>query len=105
MKGCAFLTCKYHNSDDQRDQRSYNMDLDGQRCFRKDELILMRLSDAIAETAPLARLSPHRSWWTAENGVSRVIRKDGKLIITLKTGQSVPVSRNKAKAVKEAGWI
>ena len=70
-----------------------------------DDLILMRLSDAIKETAPLPGLSPHRSWWVAEAGAAKVSRASGKTRITLKNDTPVPVSRNGAKAVREAGWL
>lgn len=70
-----------------------------------DDLILMRLSDAIKEVAPLAGLSPHRSWWVAESGTQSVKRRDGKAVITLKNDVTVPVSRNGAKALREAGWL
>ena len=70
-----------------------------------DDLILMRLSDAIKEAAPLPGLSPHRSWWVAESGTKSVKRRDGKAVITLKNDVSVPVSRNGAKALREAGWL
>jgi len=70
-----------------------------------DDLILMRLSDAIIETAPLPGLSPHRSWWVAEGGTAGVKRSDGKAVITLKNDIIVPVSRNGAKALREAGWL
>lgn len=65
-----------------------------------DELVLMRLSDAIRETAPLKGLSPHRSWWVAEGGAQKV----GKSEITLHTGQTVPISRSGMKLVRAAGW-
>lgn len=69
-----------------------------------DDLILMRLSDAIDEIAPLTGLSPHRSWWVAEQGVKTVKRSKGKTQIILHSEVSVPVSRNKVKIVKDAGW-
>ncbi|MEP3891348.1 MAG: LytTR family DNA-binding domain-containing protein [Hellea sp.] len=69
-----------------------------------EEMILMRLSDAVKETKPLPGLTPHRSWWVAEAGVERVNRKDGKTSLTLRNGITAPVSRNGSKAVKEAGW-
>lgn len=70
-----------------------------------NEMILMRLSDAVKETAPLPGLTPHRSWWVAEAGVESTKRKDSKTILALKNGVIAPVSRSGAKAVKEAGWI
>lgn len=70
-----------------------------------EEMILMRLSDAIAETTPLRGVQTHRSWWVAEGGIETVRRKDGKLILTLKNKIIAPVSRSGAKLVKEAGWV
>lgn len=70
-----------------------------------EDLILMRLSDAMAETAPLTGLSPHRSWWVAESGVDETIRRNGKAIIRLKNGLEVPVSRGRLKALKASAWV
>ena len=70
-----------------------------------EDLILMRLSDAIKEVAPLIGNSVHRSWWVAELGVKTVKKKSGKAEITLKNEQIVPVSRNRLKQVKDSGWI
>ncbi len=70
-----------------------------------DEMILMRLTDAIKEVAPLMGVQTHRSWWVAEKGVETVHRKNGKTSITLKNGLIASVSRNGAKAVKDAGWL
>lgn len=69
-----------------------------------DDLILMRLSDAIKETAPLKGLQTHRSWWVAEAGVEKVQKQDGKLSIRLKNDTTSPVSRSNGKALREAGW-
>lgn len=70
-----------------------------------EDLILMRLSDAIKETVPLIGLSTHRSWWVAESGVKSVKKKSGKTEIILKNDRSVPVSRNNLKRIKDAAWI
>lgn len=70
-----------------------------------DDLILMRLSDAIKEMSPLIGLQTHRSHWVAEAGVEKIKTQDGKLSILLRNSKIVPVSRNKAKTVREAGWI
>ena len=68
-------------------------------------MILMRLTDAEDLALPLIGLKPHRSWWVAEIGVDSVVKTDGKLQIMLKSGTQVPVSREGAKRVREAGWI
>jgi hypothetical protein len=65
-----------------------------------DELILMRLSDAIKETAPLKGLAPHRSWWVSETGIAKM----GKSEILLHSHHTVPISRSGKKLVREAGW-
>lgn len=70
-----------------------------------DHLILMRLGDVEGLAHPLRGLSPHRSWWVAETGVASVTKAAGKMIITLKDGTDVPVSRAGAARVKDAGWI
>lgn len=69
-----------------------------------DDLILMRLADAIKETAPLSGLQTHRSWWTAEAGVKDIQKQDGKISILLRNGLIAPVSRGRAKDVRQANW-
>ena len=70
-----------------------------------EHMLLMRLSDAEDLAMPLIGLKPHRSWWVAEAGVESVTRSGGKTNITLKSGAPVPVSREGAKRVREAGWV
>lgn len=67
-------------------------------------MILMRLADAVRELAGLEGLQTHRSWWVARQGVSEVVRMDGKISLKLKSGAEAPVSRTYVKAVKDAGW-
>lgn len=70
-----------------------------------EHMLLMRLSDAEDLANPLVGLKPHRSWWVAETGVERITKTDGKLQIKLKSDVTVPVSREGAKRVREAGWV
>jgi len=65
----------------------------------------MRLGDVEGLAQPLAGLSPHRSWWVAEQGVAAVRRTQGEMLIALKDGTDVPVSRTGAARVKAAGWL
>lgn len=70
-----------------------------------DHMLLMRLGDVPDLAQPLDGLSPHRSWWVAKAGVEETIRQDGKLMLRLKNGVEVPVSRTGAKRVRDAGWL
>lgn len=69
-----------------------------------EEMILIRLSDAIKEVTPLDGPSPHRSWWVAAAGVEKLTKADGKSVLILKSGKTVPISRNGMKEVRAAGW-
>lgn len=68
-------------------------------------LILMRLSDAIAETAPLAGLQVHRSHWIALDAVRSVSRGDGKAMVEMVDGVRLPVSRSYLPAARQAGLL
>ena len=68
-----------------------------------EELILMRLADAMRELAGADGVQAHRSWWVAKDGVGDAKRDNGKLVLVLKSGTEVPVSRTYAAAVREAG--
>lgn len=69
------------------------------------DLILMRLSDAVAELEGLEGAQVHRSWWVAKAAVASARRGDGKATLTLADGAEVPVSRAYAKALRSAGWF
>ncbi|MDP3802149.1 LytTR family DNA-binding domain-containing protein [Brevundimonas sp.] len=71
---------------------------------RGSDLILMRLSDALAELEGLEGAQTHRSWWVAKDAVRGVSRGDGRATLTLEGGVEAPVSRRYAKALREAGW-
>lgn len=69
------------------------------------DLILMRLSDAIVELEGIEGAQTHRSWWVARAGIQEVERGDGRATLTLKDGAEAPVSRGYAKALRDAGWF
>ncbi|HXQ15216.1 MAG TPA: LytTR family DNA-binding domain-containing protein [Caulobacteraceae bacterium] len=69
------------------------------------DLILLRLADAIAELEGLEGAQTHRSWWVAKAAVSAVERGDGRATLTLKDGAEVPVSRGFARQLRAAGWF
>jgi hypothetical protein len=72
---------------------------------RGSDLILMRLSDAVAELEGLEGAQTHRSWWVAKDAVTDARRSDGRAVLTLKNGSEAPVSRTYARALREAGWF
>jgi hypothetical protein len=69
------------------------------------DLILMRLSDAIEELEGLEGAQTHRSWWVAKTAVENAERLDGRAVLTLKDGAEVPVSRGFARPLRSAGWF
>ena len=71
---------------------------------RGSDLILMRLSDAVAELEGLEGAQTHRSWWVARDAVRGIKRGDGRATLTLEGGLAVPVSRRHARALRAAGW-
>jgi len=71
---------------------------------RGTDLILMRLSDAVAELEGLEGAQVHRSWWVAKDAVLGAKRGDGRATLSLKGGIEAPVSRRYAPALRKAGW-
>jgi hypothetical protein len=69
------------------------------------DLILMRLSDAMAELDGIEGAQAHRSWWVARDAITNAERGDGRATLTLKDGAQVPVSRTYARLLRERGWI
>lgn len=69
------------------------------------DLILMRLADAVAELEGVEGAQVHRSWWVARAAIAGARRGDGRATLTLKDGAEVPVSRTYAGLLRERGWI
>ncbi len=69
------------------------------------DLILMRLTDAVAELEGIEGSQTHRSWWVAREAVTDAQRGDGRAVLTIKDGAKVPVSRAYARILREAGWF
>ncbi len=70
---------------------------------RGREMLLMRLADAMRETAPAEGRQVHRSHWAARHGAEALEResgKNGRLFLRMTDGMKVPVSRANAAAVK-----
>jgi hypothetical protein len=69
------------------------------------DLILLRLADAVAELEGIEGAQVHRSWWVARDAITDAKRGDGRATLTLKDGAEVPVSRTYAGVLRERGWI
>jgi DNA-binding LytR/AlgR family response regulator len=74
------------------------------RTSKGSDLILMRLSDAIAELEGIEGAQTHR-WWVAKDGIAEVKRAEGRVALSLKDGSEAPVSRPNVRALRESGWI
>lgn len=72
---------------------------------RGEELILMRLADAVRELSGADGVQVHRSWWVAKDGVADTRREAGKVLLVLQSGSEVPVSRTYLPAAREAGLV
>lgn len=69
------------------------------------DLILLRLADAVAELEGIEGTQVHRSWWVARDAIADARRGDGRATLTLRDGSEVPVSRTYAKIIRQKGWI
>ncbi len=72
---------------------------------RGKALVLMRLSDAIAETEGVDGLQIHRSHWVARDQVANTHRAGGKVSVETSVGTRLPVSRGFLPTAREAGLI
>ena len=62
-------------------------------------ILLMRFSDACAELSDRG-LQVHRSYWVAKRYMKRLVRRDGRTVLRLITGQEIPVSRTYLAAAR-----
>lgn len=75
------------------------------RTTKGEEMVLMRLSDAIRETAPEDGLQVHRSHWVALSAVHGAKRTGSTAVLSLSHGPDIPVSRANVAKIKEAGLL
>lgn len=75
------------------------------RTERGKAMLLMRLADAIAETEGVEGLQIHRSHWVAAEMVAETVRLGGRLMLRMKDGTLLPVSRSYIDAVRQAGIL
>ena len=67
--------------------------------------LLMRFSDAMAETGPVEGAQIHRSHWVAWEAVQAVERDGVKLFVVLKGGSRLPVSKNHREKLAARGLL
>lgn len=70
-----------------------------------NDMVLMRLSDAMLETGAIEGLQIHRSWWVAKAAIDNIQSKGRAAEVSLKNNVKAPVSRNMLKTLKSMGWI
>lgn len=73
---------------------------------RGREMLLMRLADAIRETAPADGMQVHRSHWVAREAVREIVReqgKNGRTLVRTVDGVTVPISRGNVAEVR--AWV
>ena len=67
-----------------------------------NELILIRLSDAIKELGETKGIQVHRSWWVTHKHVVKQKRINNKPHLILSDGNAIPISRTYSADVKAA---
>ena len=70
-----------------------------------EEMLLMRLGDAMNEAWPEEGLRVHRSHWVARRAVREVRRDGDRAALSLVNGEEIPVSRARLRDLREAGWM
>lgn len=73
--------------------------------LKGQELLLLRLKDAIEEIDQTEGLQIHRSHWVAENAIAKVSRENGKTQVHTSGGPVLPVSRTYLPELKARGLL
>lgn len=71
----------------------------------REEMLLMRMRDAIDRLGGAEGLRVHRSWWVAKEAIESVRREGRTAVIVLKGGHEAPVARDMMPALRAAGWL
>lgn len=67
-----------------------------------NELLLMRLRDAIAEMEGVAGIQVHRSWWVALDGIAAIDQAGRNCSVRLRNGVTLPVARDSMQRLRDA---
>ena len=72
---------------------------------RSEELVLMRMRDAIERLGPVDGLRVHRSWWIARDAVASIRREGRTATIILTSGHEAAVARDMMPELRTSGWL
>ena len=72
---------------------------------KHNELLLLRLRDAIAEMGGIPGEQTHRSWWVARSGVAETISVGRNWQVRLIDGTRVPVARDSIERLRAKGFL
>jgi DNA-binding LytR/AlgR family response regulator len=75
------------------------------RTDKGEELVLMRLGDAIREVEGVSGAQVHRSHWVALDQVRDARREGDRAVLTMTSGPDIPVSRSNLPKMREAGLL
>ena len=75
------------------------------RTTKGEELVLIRLADAIREAEPAKGLQVHRSHWVALDHIAAARRDGDRAILSRSIGGDIPVSRTHMPAIRDAGLL
>ncbi|MEJ6392184.1 LytTR family DNA-binding domain-containing protein [Gymnodinialimonas sp. 2305UL16-5] len=75
------------------------------RTTQGEEMVLMRLGDAIRETEGAKGLKVHRSHWVALDQVTKARRRGDGALLSVTHGDDIPVSRAHMPAIRDAGLL
>jgi len=75
------------------------------RTTKGEEMILLRLADAIREVGATRGFQVHRSHWAASDQITLATRKGDGAVLTMAHGPDIPVSRANVAKLKEAGLL
>jgi DNA-binding LytR/AlgR family response regulator len=70
-----------------------------------NDLVLMRMADAVTLLADVPGARVHRSWWVARAAVTGTTRDGDRMVLMLENGLCVPVSRTERPKLAAAGWF
>ena len=70
-----------------------------------NELLHMRMADAVSELEGFPGFQVHRSWWVAIGAIEAIGKQNRDYKATLKNGMIVPISRSRVDVLKEQGFI